>query len=199
MKKHHLVRLLDLTFVFALFDMLKEVGWPWPQTLRGLWNMNSELMRLGASVLWLAVLWAAQYRLWDRAERLTGCAVLTGLGQALCVMAVPYMTNLNDNWHKVRLFQGMLGGTLILVLGFALLTGRLIQRANADNSACGEAVKTHRRTLLVALGIIAFGVVLCVIRSQRSVVYSEILSALWMLGATVAGAIREERIAGRSV
>ena len=198
MKKHHLVRLLDLMFALAVYDILQNVGWPWPQTLAGLWKMNSDLMRLGASVLWLAALWVAQYRLWDRAERVTGGAVLTGVGQALCVIVVPYMTNLNVNWHKVRLFQGMLGGTLILELGFALLTGRLINRANADNSACGEAVRTHRLTLWIALGIIALGIVLCVIRSQRSVVYSEILSALWMLGATVAGAVREARNAGKS-
>ena len=86
---------------------------------------------------------------------------------------------------KVRLFQQMLGGWMLLILGLCLLLIYALGRVNADEPGFDDAARRLRRTLIVAMGIQAAGLVMCLIWSQRSVVYAAIVAGLWMLCASI--------------
>ena len=186
MNAKRLTRLLDLTFAFALFMVVLELDFPYPKSIEGIWRQHSVWLRVVGFSLWYLSLWVAQYPLWDRARQVNGGAVLLGVGQAAGLLMVSCLMNWNLYYRKVRLFQGMLGGAAMLTLACCWLLARALERTN---DGCHEAAARQRRTLAVAFGIVAVGVVFCVLGSQRSAVYAIMLSGLWMMGDSAVGMV----------
>lgn len=181
MSGKRLTRFLDLAFVSAGFIVAQNVSSiPYPRNLQGLWQTHSHSLRVIGFGLWLLSLWVVQYRTWDQADKVNVSAVLLGAAEAACLIWAACMMEWNLYFHKVRLFQGLLGGAALITCAVCWLLSRVLERENPESR---EAAAQQRTTLAVAFGIIAVGVVLCIIRSQRSVVYAMIISALWMLGA----------------
>ena len=182
MKKERLSLVMDLGLVAALGHIvLWGIDLPWPVDWPSIWQLKGEYFRWLASALWLVALWLGQYRAWDRAERASAPAVLLGATRLLCALAVPRVTQLIVVHPKAWLAQAIYGAVMLASAGVDCLLLLALERANPDAPACGEAARYWRRVLLGAMGILAVGLTLSMIRFRFAMRCSVALAGVYLL------------------
>ncbi len=177
MDKQRLTRMLDILFALAMFQLIFEnIGIPYPRTFEGFWRLHREVFRAAASVLWLLGLWLSGYRAWDRAGKLTRGVLLAGAGLMLCVLAMPWATQLIIISYKALVSQLLYGGCILLSAAFSWLVFRLLGKTDGD-AACRD----HCRALLIAAGILALGMIVCIVKFRQAMWYSVAVAGVYLL------------------
>ena len=193
MKKERLALVMDVALVVAMGSIFYEMGFPWPVDWPTIWESRGEYFRRLASALWVVSLWLGLYAAWDRAERVSAPAVLLGAAQVLCALAVPWVTRLIVRHPKAWLAQAIYGTVILASAAVDYLLLLALERANADVPSCGEAARRWRRVLLGAMGILAVGLTLAMIKFRFAMRCSVALAGVYLLALWIASWAGKEK------
>ena len=185
MKKRHLFLVLDIAIILALFRLSEEIPIPYTRTLAGFWGQSRITLRTLTSMLWRAGLWFNLSRGRDTAERIVTGALLSGMVLAACVVFSPYVTRLILE-SRARLVFRIYGGWALVSAAAACVMLLLMEKPNADLVGFDTASRKTRRTLAVAFGLLAAGMVVCCIRYRQVMWYAVAVAAAWLFVAPLA-------------
>lgn len=187
MSKNPLFRAMDVVVWVTVFYLARQLPHPYPFAWEGFMSTDTpkQLAYYLISMLWVAGLWFALYRARDRAEAVDHRAVLAGMALMFLVILTPYATGLLFS-SKSRFVYRFFGGTAVLT---ALAACGLLWALEATRGAFGS----DRRKLLVALGIVAAGLGISLIRHRQLAVLAAGLAGLWLFVAPFVGPKADER------
>ena len=181
MDKKRLTVMLDVVFAAAMIWATREIGLPEERTIQGFWSIRRELMRTGASLLWMIALWLGLYRPLDRAARVDRWTVLAGAGLMLLALPLHYFTTLIIFSYKARLSQIIYCGYMLLTLAADSLMHLALGKANGDVPACAEAARDHRKALLGAFAIVAVGLLLSAVKFRQASWLSVCVASVYLI------------------
>ena len=187
MSKNPLFRAMDVMVWVTVFYLARQLPHPYPFAWEGFVGgyVPKQLAYYLISMLWVAGLWFALYRARDRAEAVDHRAVLAGMALMFLVIMTPYATGLLFS-SKSRFVYRFFGGTAVLT---ALAACGLLWALEPTRGAFGS----DRRKLLVALGIVAAGLGISLIRHRQLAVLAVGLAGLWLFVAPFVGPKADER------
>ena len=187
MSKRSLMRLLDVALALALFQVLNNLDTPYPRTLGGLWNMHRDIFRTATSMLWLVMLWLSLYPVRDRAERVSRLTATAGAALCVSVLAMTYANHLVIYSYKALLSQLIYGGAAMLSGASAWALCRGLGKDNPDVPECVDACRICGRSLVVALGLMFAGMIVCAVKYRQAMWYSVAAAGIWLMVKWVAG------------